>query len=299
MHDLVKKLDTYRLEIVAILAAVANFATSIDIDNPYSRGNWKTLTLLFFFSAIVVSIAAIRKNLDELKGSISAASLFIKNVARAGNEEALLEYVLRIGTFQVVDTQFWVAYAQELKHTDSAATIEKIKKVLGAIDTNTITIHPEAVYRLMHRLLMIVIENDETYYGTATISELQNADDNAKKFLLELPKTYPGDIVRIIFVDNEEQLLGLNDETRAALKAQLDANVRLFIDSTTKPSDRLNFGVYGSVAVGKYDEASGSNMLIFDKEIVAKHRTRFSELTKDFGTAKKLQPKHLNRIAPE
>ena len=293
MRDLLKKLDTYRLEAVAMLAAVANFATSIDIGDPYSKENWKPLTILFFFGAIVVSIAAIRKNLDELSGSFSVASLFIKNAAKSNNEEALLEYVLRMGTFHVVDTQFWVAYAQELKLTDSVPTIDKIKKALGAIDTNTITIHPKAVYRLMHKLLMIVIENDEKYYGTATVSELRNADENARRFLLELPQQYPRDIVRIIFVDNEQQLLSLSEETRAALKTQLDAGVRLFIDPSTKPADRLNFGVYGTVAVGTYDETAGSNMLIFDREVVADHRARFSKLTQSFGTARKLEARHL------
>lgn len=294
MRDLLKKLDAYRLEVVAMVAAVANFATSIDITDPYSKENWKTLTILFFFAAVVVSIASIRKNLDEIKNSIGTASLFIKNVAKPTNEEALLEYVLRMGTFHVVDTQFWIAYAQELLRSDSAPIIDKIKKALGAIDSNTVTIHPKAVYRLMHKLLMIVVENDETYYGTATVSELRDADENARRFLLELPLQHPADIVRIIFVDDEQQLTTLSEEIRLALKAQLDARVRLYFDPTSKPVDRLNFGVYGTLAVGKYDEESRSNMLVFNPRVVADHKARFAELTREFvGTAKKLEARHL------
>ncbi|MCC8992647.1 MAG: hypothetical protein LM550_02935 [Candidatus Contendobacter sp.] len=287
MRDLIRKLNTYRLEIAAMLAALANFGVSIDINNFFSMANLKFLPVLFFFATIVVIITKIHNNLDQIKGFISTASLFIKNVARPSNEEVLLEYVLRMGTFHVIDTQFWIAYALELKNSGAPCT-DKVKKVLAAIDTNTITVHKEAVYRLMHKLLMIVIENDETYYGTATVSELQNADNNANIFLLQLPLQYPGKIVRIIFLDNENQLPALSEQIRQALKSQLEKGVQLYIDSNIPPQDRLNFGVYGTVAVGKYDEASGLNKLVFDRDVVATHKTKFTNLLNNFGTARKL-----------
>src|SRR5690348_5952741 len=108
-RNLVKQAQFYWLEIVAMSAALTNFAWRLNRSESWWNLTGDNLSFLVFLGTIVVSIGVIRREVARLGLGLERGQLFTKNVARPRTITDLLNYVCGIGAFgQDVDPQFWV-----------------------------------------------------------------------------------------------------------------------------------------------------------------------------------------------
>jgi hypothetical protein len=297
-RNVVRQANFYVLEIVAMSAALTNFAWRLNRSKDWWNLTGDNLSFLVFLGTIVASIAVIRRAVAELARGLERGQLFTRNVARPRTITDLLNYVCGIGAFgQDVDPQFWVKYVEVLEQRPELSELQKIDMFLSAIDQRKFIIHPDAVYYLMHELVKRVAKRGETYFATSSIPEIVAADRDpaAGYFLFELPLRFPQSIKRIVYVQDQRELKALDKSIRDRLVVQIDKGVKLYCSST---KDRMNYGVYGATAVGIFNEATRSNELDFNREVVVAYRDRFVAALEGPTTVRLLTRQDLEDLPP-
>lgn len=287
--NIFEQLLEYRLQVVAGLAAIAHFASSLDFDKSWWNLSTGKVSILIFLGSIVVSMGSIQKDLSRVEADIERGGLFIRNVSKATTRLELLDYIRGVGAFgKAIDPHFWVKYSEALERSD-LSEISKIDILLHAIDSKVFPVEKDASYHLMHVLVKRVIKRGETYYATASIEEMAvSAQDPAsKKFLLDLPTDpeYATKIERVIYVKERKDFTNLPPDVKNKLTEQLTKGAKLFF---TTEKLRQNYGVYGNKAVGLYDEETGRNIFNFTPQVIEKYKDKF--------TSSKADPKGFQKV---
>jgi hypothetical protein len=286
--NLLHQILEYRLQVVAGAAAITHFASNLDLDKSWWNLSTEKMSILVFLGSIVVGMGTMQRDLSHLEGDLERGNLFIRNVARATSKAELLDYIRGHGAFgKAIDPHFWVKYSEALERS-KLDEIAKMDILLSAIDSKIFPVEKDASYHLMHVLVKRIISRGETYYATASLGEMATEDRTAKRFLLELPTNpeYATKIERVIYVQNRKELLTLPSEAKLKLKEQMSKGAKLFF--TTEKPER-NFGVYGSQAVGLYDESTGRNVLDFTQAAIDKYRNKFTNSKVDPSGFQKIE----------
>ena len=296
ISDLFRQLNFYRLEAVGLVAAITNFALGLERTKEWWGLSGEKISTLIFLASIVVVIGTMRAEITRVSQGMERGLLFSRNVTRAKTHKEVLNYVRGLGAFgQAVDPHFWFKYAEALDRR-GVSDLAMIDICLNAIEQSTIEVSNEDVYYLMYVLVKRVVKNEESYLGTTSIKELVEAaaDDAASDFFLTLPLRYPKQITRIIYVNDKDELKRLPDKVRSKLVQQVTSGVDL---RYSKSNERLNYGVYGTVAVGLLDETKKQNHLVFDAERVRAHRSRFTSFLQGPTAAVKIVVEDFGAIA--
>ncbi|HWM94561.1 MAG TPA: hypothetical protein VN493_27655 [Thermoanaerobaculia bacterium] len=183
-------------------------------------------------------------------------------------EDVLVMSVLRAGAFggSEIDTVFWAAYGKLLLSDRSSSALDKVRHLVDALRSSTITIEGEKVHLMMNVLLRSVLEQGDLYRATASLEELGTRD--ARVLILGIPQYYPTQVVRIILVEDVLAFLRQPEAVRQDLREQIAAGVRLsYLEvGQGRIGSIPNIGIYGSVAVGEYNRGSQQNTVRFNRD---------------------------------
>ena len=267
--------------------------------NNYEDIFLKIMASVGLFSAVAVTVA-LKLNKTDWSLSLIAASLaamwatliifgynsqrhftyvnrYLSGQLNDVEKKNILLDCLRGGTINSnIDCVFWENYATLLLTEDKRDVRVKIQDVNYAIEHRVVRVQPSHAYTLMQILLARVIASRSEYVATATQKELQEAEFSlqAAEFLFDLPLKFPRNIKRIFYVDDAAFFQALPERRRVRLAGQLKKGVKLKYILNKVPVTALNFGVYGSIAVGQLDE-HGMNVVKFDKRAVQDAKDQF------------------------
>ncbi|HEV8241500.1 MAG TPA: hypothetical protein VGS57_19215 [Thermoanaerobaculia bacterium] len=193
-------------------------------------------------------------------------------------EDVLMTSVLRAGAFggSEIDTVFWAAYGKLLLSDTKRSILDKVRELVDALRSSTVTIEGDKVHLMMNVLLRTVLEQGDLYRATADLSELANRD--ARMLILGIPQYYPAQVIRIILVEDLTALSKQPEVVREDLRQQVAAGVRLsYLEVGQRRTESIpNIGIYGSAAVGEYDSKSHRNIVRFDRDYAAAKIAEFA-----------------------
>ena len=149
--------------------------------------------------------------------------------------------------------------AQLLGNSNGRTPFEKIRYIVDAKRTNTLTLAAEHNYDLMYMLNRGTGE----YLATASLDELMRPA--AHHFIYQLTRAFPTRIRRVFVIEDKSALKALGDDQKRALLDQLNSGCQLRFCVDDKSTVIPNIAIYGTVAVGVL-QPDGSNAVNFTRD---------------------------------
>ncbi|MCY3844553.1 MAG: hypothetical protein OXH69_13545 [Acidobacteria bacterium] len=212
----------------------------------------------------------------------------VRAAAAASWRRELEVWAWRLGTGSSAASRFWKRFRDDLDSTAETRTLMPWV-VLQALAENVVMVptnHTGLLYAAMDRMLECMEEREE-YLATMELSELQG---EASVRFFESEKLSRRYRIRRIVLAREEEIRALGEKEKQVLRAQLELGIELSFGRALQLL-RMNFGVYGGIAVGEMDRDRRCNVFTFEADSIENRRTdwrrlqqRSRVLTKDLLT---------------
>ncbi|WDI32440.1 hypothetical protein PUV54_04430 [Hyphococcus flavus] len=269
--------------VTAVLAALLE---ALDLGGantrPWSLGLMATSLSALWLNYIIEN-NEVKSMLGEFRKSNDDTSALMKAVNT--KDVAITDRVMRAGFFggSEFDDAFWLSYCESLRAREGGSSeLDAVRDVVDALETQELRIMQSEAFSLMRRFCEITMQRGGTYFATTTPKDLDTAcrgqvDNVARYFLFDFPTLYPKNVRRVFLLKSMDQLQDLEDQCKESLHRQLQLGVELLFLEIEDAKEN-NFGIYGDLAVGNYDEVNAVNIVSFDKRKRSQMMQRFIDL---------------------
>ena len=120
----------------------------------------------------------------------------------------------------------------------------------------------ENAHAQMMNLITLILLGPSEYKGTTTINELNDGEKRRQLFIAS--RTFPEKVKRLLILEDKSHLMKLDAGALKDMKEWNDVFALKYIERKAVDQRNRNFGVYGTVAVGLYDDVKDENVILVD-----------------------------------